>query len=145
MTRRDQHLEPMLAVKFLDPLDGQSLVVQQPSHAVQDHDIGGAIKSAPTCPLHGLDETEPSFPEPQYVLGNVELIRRFGDRPEGFGPLGHGFRSPSLGKRAINPRLHHLAGPKADHAPGLDRRRLTGFGIAAHPRALSADLKDAEA
>src|SRR6185312_6713694 len=49
-----------------------------------------------------------------------------------------------LGQGAIDPRLHHLRGAERDHPPGVDRRRLAGFRVAAHPLVLSAHLEHAE-
>src|ERR1700722_7405413 len=45
---------------------------------------------------------------------------------------------------AVPPRLHHLRSPEGDHPTGVDRGRLAGLGIAAHPLALGADLEHSE-
>src|SRR5215469_6199410 len=51
---------------------------------------------------------------------------------------------PGSGQRAVDARLHHLRGAKADDPARLDRRRLAGLGIAALPGALGADLEHPE-
>src|ERR1700690_1547873 len=63
--------------------------MQQVAHATQHSDVRGSIEPPPARSLHRPDEGELGFPEPQDVLRHVKLVRRFGDGPKGFRPLGH--------------------------------------------------------
>ncbi len=73
------------AVLFQDPLhaaDGVALAVQQAADALEQIDVVGAVVAPAAAALHRLDLGEPRLPEPQHVLGNVEIVSDLADGTE---------------------------------------------------------------
>src|SRR5439155_8920239 len=73
------------AVLFEDPLhaaDGVALAVKQATDALEQVNVIGAVVTPPAASLHRLDLSEPRLPEPQHVLGDVELFSDFADSAE---------------------------------------------------------------
>ena len=80
-----QRLHRLDAVLFQDPLhaaDGVALAVQQPADALEEIDVVGPVVAAAAAALHRLDLREARLPEPQHVLGNVEIVSDFADGAE---------------------------------------------------------------
>ena len=70
---------------FQDPLhaaDGVALAVQQAADAAQQIDIVRAIIAPAAAALHRLDLGEPRLPEPQHMLGDVEIVGDLADGSE---------------------------------------------------------------
>ena len=81
----------------LHPADGVALAVQQPPDALEQIDVVGAILTPAPAPLHRLDLGEPGLPEPQDVLGNIEIVSDLADGSERIRRLVQGllpYRSP---------------------------------------------------
>src|SRR5690606_11319249 len=53
------------------------------------------VEPAAAGPLHRADEGEFGLPEAQHVLGDADLLGRFGDGAEGVGALAHGQPRPA--------------------------------------------------
>ena len=66
----------------LHPADGVALAVQQAADAPEQVDIIGAVVAPAAAALHRLDLGEPRLPEPQDVLGNVEIVGDLADGSE---------------------------------------------------------------
>ena len=49
---------------------------------LQQIDVVGAVIAAAAAALHRLDLGEPRLPEPQHVLGNVEIVGDLADGTE---------------------------------------------------------------
>src|SRR5690606_10264675 len=70
---------------LLHAADGIALEVEQVPDAAQEIEVLRTIIPPPAAALHGPDLRELLLPEPKYVLGHLQLICNFADRPEGFG------------------------------------------------------------
>src|SRR5262249_21749742 len=78
-------LDRLDAVLLEDPLhaaDGVALAVKQPANPLEKIDIVRPVIAAAAAPLHRLDLRETRFPEPQHVLGNVQVVSDFADGAE---------------------------------------------------------------
>src|SRR5690606_32384731 len=73
------------AQDLLNTADRVALEVQQVTNAPQQVKVLRPVVASPAAPLHGLDLRELLFPEPEDVLGNVELFRDLADGPERLG------------------------------------------------------------
>src|ERR1700733_6372660 len=58
----------------LHATDGVALAIQQAADAPEQIDIIGAVVATAAAALHRLDLGKPCLPEPQDVLGNVEVV-----------------------------------------------------------------------
>src|SRR5215212_8765916 len=76
----------------LHAADREALAVEQMPDPLEEIDIVGAVIAPPAAALERLDLGEPRLPEPQDVLGNVEVLRDLGDRAERVWALVHGER-----------------------------------------------------
>src|SRR5882724_9104319 len=72
----------MLFQDPLHPADGVALTVQKPANAPEQIDIVRAVVAAAPAPLHRLDLGEPGLPEPQHMLGDVEVVGDLADGSE---------------------------------------------------------------
>ncbi len=73
------------AVFFQDSLhaaDGVALAVQEAADALEQVDVVGAVIAAAAAALHRLDLGETRLPEPQHMLGNVEVVGDLADGAE---------------------------------------------------------------
>ena len=72
----------MLFQDPLHPADGVALTVQEAANAPEQIDIVRAVVAAAPAPLHRLDLGEPGLPEPQHMLGDVEVVGDLADGSE---------------------------------------------------------------
>ena len=71
-----------LAQQTLNTADGVALHVQQVPDGGQQREVFGAVVATATAALQRLDFRELGFPEPQHVLGDIQLFGSFADVAE---------------------------------------------------------------
>src|SRR5262245_15689468 len=71
--------------------------------AAQQVDVVGAVVAPAAAALHRPDLAEPALPEPQHVLGDVELVRHFADGAECVRCLVHRRLLPRLRSHYLRP------------------------------------------
>src|SRR5262249_23655500 len=71
--------DAVLLQDALHPADGIALAVEKPADALEQVDVVGAVIAPPPAPLHRLDLREARLPEPQHMLGNVEVASDLAD------------------------------------------------------------------
>ncbi len=64
--------------------------MKEDPEGAQQRDILRPVEPAPARPLHGTDNGEARLPEAQDVRRHSDFLSGFGNRPKGFGTLGHG-------------------------------------------------------
>jgi hypothetical protein len=79
----------VFAQQTLHTLDRIALIVEQMTNALEQLDIDWTIIAATAATLHRLDLCKARFPETQHMLGKIEILRNFTDRPECIRALVH--------------------------------------------------------
>ena len=85
-----RRLDPTFAEQALNTADGVALHIQQVADGGQQREVFGAVVAATPTALQRLDLRELGFPEPQHVLGDVQLFGSFADIAERVVCLDHG-------------------------------------------------------
>src|SRR6266436_7263832 len=90
---------PLLPEETLDAPDRVTLTIQKMANAAQEIEIVRPVIAATAATLHRPDLAEATFPEPQYMLRNLKLLRHFADGPECARCLLHRRSAPRLWRR----------------------------------------------
>src|SRR3984893_16785963 len=150
--------DAVLFENALHPADGVTLAVQKTADAPEQVDIVRAVVAPAAAPLHRLDLGAPGLPEPQHVLGDVEVGGDLADGPERIRRLVQ-MPAPVLvarlnglvgvavavgGAVAVDPLLQNGRRLEHHHATRRNRHLGAGLGVAADTLAFLAHHERAE-